>query len=92
MYNSHFLLALHHLAGILFMAGVILLLAWAIKNLKKDDLKKTGIWFVVIGLVLMAITCTTRGGDYYRHGKYKKHMMDGNKIIMEDVGEEAIAQ
>lgn len=47
---------LHWIAGTLWISAIILLIAWAIKNLAAEKLKSTAMWMLGIGLIVAVLT------------------------------------
>ncbi len=52
MYSQLLLLKLGMLSGLLTLAGVILLIIWATKNLSKNQLKHASLWLIGLGIAL----------------------------------------
>ena len=76
--NSFILLfALHKLLALAFLLGLIFFIAWAIKNLTKDKLKKWAITLLVIGIVGCLLT-TLFGG--FGHWKFKSAKLGFSKM------------
>lgn len=53
--------AVHVLSGVVFAIGVLFLIVWALKHLTGAELKRWGIWFVVIGIVAGLFTIGIMG-------------------------------
>jgi len=87
MFSFYLLMKLHILFSLLFSSGIVLLIIWAAKNLPAKDLKKYGMWFVIIGIV-GAVALGTHGGKYKRHGMMKSDMY--NQIMMEALSERGL--
>lgn len=63
------LFALHKVSAIVFLLGLLFLVVWVLKNVKKDKLKKLSITLLVLG-VLGGLLAGMLGGGSYR--SYKK--------------------
>ncbi len=46
----------HMLFCLLFLVGLVLLIVWLAKNLKKEDLRKTVIWLLALGALGALVT------------------------------------
>lgn len=66
----------HAIASLSITIGIVLLVAWAIKNLKKNTLMKTGVGLVIIGLIACLISAATGGWYGKKHMKWNKDYMD----------------
>ncbi len=87
MMMSHGFLPMAGLAGlghILVVSGVILLLAWAIKNLHGDKLRQTALWCIGGGIVLCIVSVAFSMG-MGRHDRTwsMKISNDEKRIMME---------
>ena len=65
------LLVLHKLLALAFLLGLLFFIVWALRTLKKDQLKKWALALLVVGLVGCVLTVSFGGG--FGHGKkFKK--------------------
>lgn len=68
------LLFLHVLSNVAIASGVLLLLAWAVKNLSGEKLKRAALWSLGIGLVtsillgILAFSMAPYGGFGMQNG------------------------
>ena len=64
----------HKLFAIAFVVGLILFVAWALKNLKKDQLKNWAVWLLVIGTLGLLLTSSFGtfgyGHSYSKGGRF----------------------
>ncbi len=76
MYYQHFLFAkLGMLSVLLLIAGVILLVLWANKNLSKNQLKHASLWLIGIGIALGILASA---GSHMMGGRGMKMMKGDN--------------
>ena len=83
-----FVMALHFLSSVAFIAGAILFIFWAYKNLDKKSLKKLSLILIVVGIIGAVITGGAKGK--WKHSKElsaeKKTMilevLDNNDVSM----------
>ena len=78
---SHILLVkLGMLSCLLTLAGVFLLIVWAMKNLSKNQLKHASLWLIGLGIGLGILTSSGGFGMMGGYGMMGggKWMMDGN--------------
>lgn len=68
--NFSFLYGFHKLFAIAVLLGLILFIAWALKNLKKDQLKSWSVTLLIIGILGWLLTSSF--GGYGMHGRYGK--------------------
>lgn len=55
---------------LIFLLGVILFLVWAIRTLKKDELKKWVIGLLLVGLLgMIGSSLLMHKGNYFKDGK-----------------------
>lgn len=75
--SGGFLIAivLHKLFALAFMLGLLFFIFWALRNLKKDQLKKWAVKLMVIGLLGGLLAGAFSGG--FGHRKFKKGYKDG---------------
>ncbi len=83
--------AVHILAVLLFVVGIIFLILWAVKTLNQKELKTWGVGLVIIGAIVCLLTIAAKGGPWhdvgYRGDSHMKvmrmqmmeRMMDGDK-------------
>lgn len=71
-----FLGMLSHLA---IVVGIVLLLAWAIKHLKADQLKRVALWCIGAGIILAILTCLLK---VVMPGEQKFMMKSGSDVNM----------
>ena len=65
-----FLYGLHSLFCLAFLIGLIFFIAWALKNLKKEQLLNWSIALLIIGVLGWLLTISF--GGYGMHGRYTK--------------------
>lgn len=75
----------HTLTCLFFGIGTVLLVAWAIKYMKKDALKKAGWAFVAAAVAIGIITMVI--GGYAMHGKWDRDGKGLNWTCAEDDAE-----
>lgn len=63
-----FLWGLHVLSVIVFSAGVLFLILWAVKTLNQGQLKTWGIGLVVVGTIACLLTIGMRGAPWMGYG------------------------
>lgn len=68
--NFSFLYGFHKLFAIAILLGLILFITWAIKSLKKDQLKNWSVTLLIIGILGWLLTSSF--GGYGMHGRYGK--------------------
>lgn len=66
--SSTFLFGFHKLFALAFLLGLIFFIYWAIKNLKKDELKNWAITLLIIGLAGLLLTASFGG---FSHRSFK---------------------
>lgn len=71
-----FAMVLHKLFALAFMLGLLFFIFWALRNLKKNELKKWAVKLMVIGL-LGVLVASAFGGFGHRGSKWGKHSMGG---------------
>lgn len=74
------------LGHVLFVSGVVLLLAWAIKHLHGDKLRQAGLWCIVIGLAVCVISISLGMLMVPKSGKmlmWKAGMQDEAGMMMQ---------
>ena len=81
--SGFFLLgAIHVLACLAFLAGIIFLFIWAIRTLSTTELKKWGIILLVAGFVLCALTFPWGIAGMHRDGRMMKYEMGDDRMSM----------
>ncbi len=63
-----FLIGLHALGMMIFLIGLILIIAWAIKYLPQKKLEMVAWWMIGIGIVAAIITCPL----FLGHARFEK--------------------
>lgn len=66
-----FLYGFHKLFALAFFLGLIFFIAWALKNLKKDQLKNWAITLLIIGIVGWLLTVSFGSLGFSRYGALK---------------------
>lgn len=66
--SSAFLFGFHKLFALAFLIGLIFFITWALKNLKKDELKNWAITLLIIGIVGLLLTVSFGG---FGHRNFK---------------------
>ena len=88
MYPFILIMVLHKLSCLALAVGIILLIIWAAKNLKKKDLKKLAVILIVIGIVGTLVSIGFgKMGMGYGHGKKMMGLKNGHKYMecMKDI-------
>jgi len=62
--------ALHKLSALAFMFGLLFLVVWILRNVKKDKLKKLSITLLVIGVLGVLLAGLLGGGSYRGYKKF----------------------
>lgn len=75
----------HMLFGLLMFFGLVMLGVWAANNLKKAELKKFALWFLLVGLLGMLLT-SSFGASNWKN--WRTTMMSGDDSSIEDVMDE----
>ncbi len=73
------------LSAIAFVVGLILFIAWASKNLKKDKLLKLSVYLLIVGFIV-CILAKAFGGYGLGHKKFYKDYKDSTKWCQEKCG------
>ena len=68
---------LHGIGALLFMLGLLALMAWAWKSWKPHDFKKAAMWLIGIGVILCAISIGVRVGMMSMNGDWGNTWGDG---------------
>ncbi len=85
MNNFILLFVLHKLFALAFLLGLLFFIVWALRNLKKNDLKKWAVTLLVIGILGCLTTMLFGGFKGYKDGKgYKSYNHSGIFKCMKD--------
>lgn len=76
MEYAFLLMGLHMLFSLSFLVGVVLFIAWAIRELKGKKLLRVSLVLIVLGLVFGGITMGYGFRGMMTAGEWKENMMD----------------
>lgn len=80
-------MVLAKLFGLAFLLGLVLFLVWAIRDLKKKELKKMFAWLLIVGLVGMVAISVFMKDKVGKDGLHMKLWKWDKKTTVEEVVE-----